>query len=675
MLVPMFLSAQDLTLKKHPKKELWGYWGVKSNGKENFIIKPQFEQAGPFVKGQAFVCKKGKWSIIDNSGKVVLQTTYTKVDVSSPNKSHFRVWNSDKCGMFDVAALREVLDVKYTKIEVWQSNLYKLHIDNYQGLANFAGRTILPVKYSGISVWLGGGYLLKLNGRCGLANDKGEVILPVKYSEIKASKHGGYLVKANDKYGLVSTEGKEILPVSYDEIIALKGDKFMLKSNGNYTLTDAMGRRYSAKIHKVADNLCAFCIDEWVFVDDAGNPVDVSDRALFYTTNDGNKLDVSLGSAKHLFSRGYGVVLFDTPPTAIERFAFARCKNLESITIPNSVTSIGYSAFFGCYNLVDVKLSKNLVSIEREAFLWCKNLESITIPDSVTKIGEGAFSWCNKMLGFYGKLATRDNRCLIVDGVLVAATLNGLTQFTVPDGVTSIGNIAFCNCENLTSVTIPAAVVKFEENAFVSCDNVKEVHISDLSAWCKNDFVDYDANPCAYGAKLYLNGKELTTLVIPSDVKVLGNAFCGCSSITSVTIPDNVVEFREEVFRNCSNLRAFYGKFASSDNRCLVVNGSLCFFAKGCGLTSYTIPSGVKVIAYRAFYACNSLTSVTLPSYVTDIVDEAFAECNSLTNVTIQNKNLEVDVYTFAGCGGSYTPLVVTQCGVTLEVNTEYYGK
>ena len=171
-----------------------------------------------------------------------------------------------------------------------------------------------------------------------------------------------------------------------------------------------------------------------------------------------------------------------------------------------------------------IKFSAPVTEIGMYAFAYCDRLTSITIPDSVTTIGYDAFFNCSSLTAFYGKFASADNRCLIVDGVLTSFAPAGLTEYTIPDSVTTIGYDAFAFCHSLTSVTIPDSVTKIGDRAFFDCSS-------------------------------------LTSVTIPDSVTTIGyDAFFNCSSLTSVTIPDSVTKIGDDAFFYCSSLTSVYCK-------------------------------------------------------------------------------------------------------------------
>ena len=322
--------------------------------------------------------------------------------------------------------------------------------------------------------------------------------------------------------------------------------------------------------------------------------------------------------------------------TSIEDYAFSGCSSLTSITIPDGVTSIEDYAFSECSSLTSVTIPDSVITIEGCAFAYCNSLTSITIPDGVTSIGVLAFGYCTSLTS----ITIPDGVTSI--GVLAFGYCTSLTSITIPDGVTSIGNFTFHNCSSLTSVTIPDSVTSIGNEAFSECSSLTSVTIG-KGVTSIGEYAFYGCRSLtsitipdgvtSIEGSTFQYCSRLASITIPDRVTSIGSrAFLACSSLTSITIPDSVTSIGDYAFSNCSSLAEFKGKFASSDGRCLIVDGVLSSFAPA-GLVEYTIPDSVTSIVAAAFEQCSGLTSITIPDSVTSIGDYAFAYCLDLTSV------------------------------------------
>ena len=350
-----------------------------------------------------------------------------------------------------------------------------------------------------------------------------------------------------------------------------------------------------------------------------------------------NNCNAIIETATNTLAFGCMNTVVPSSVTGIGVGAFLGATGLTSLTIPNSVTSIGINAFFKCSSLTSVNIPDGVTELASSIFSGCSSLASITIPNGVTSIGSYAFSSCP------------------------------LTSIVIPESVTSISYRVFDSCKNLTSVTIPSSLNFIDVGVFLRCDNLS-YNEYDNGLYLGNRDNPYlvlvkakskDIKTCTVheGCKLvteaFYGCTSLNSVSIPEGVTFIGkNAFYGCSNLSSLTIPSSITRiYGEDVFLGCSNLQ-----YAEYDNGLYLGNSENAYLVlaktTSTDITDFYVDGWCKIISPKAFYQCTSLTSVTIPEGVVSIEEKAFEFCSNLNSVTLPSTVAYVGTYAFANCTG-----------------------
>lgn len=275
--------------------------------------------------------------------------------------------------------------------------------------------------------------------------------------------------------------------------------------------------------------------------------VTIPDSVILYTTADGSTIISGFeGVVKNEYSNGWGRLYFASAVTEIPEMAFMACSKLVSVALPPTVTSLG-----------------------RSAFTDCPSLEEIALPDGLTSVASGCFSGCSSLKRFTGKMAGEDGRSIVISGEFIALAPAGLTEYTVPPSVTSIGRSAFAGCSSLTSITLPSGLISLGNGSFSDCSSLRSI-------------------------------------AIPSGVeRIPYGAFSGCSSLASISLPEGLLGIDRYAFSRCRRLSSL----SLPDGLLSVAANAF----EGCtGLSIVGFGPAIESIGSSAFEGCESLEEVTL---------------------------------------------------------------
>ena len=313
------------------------------------------------------------------------------------------------------------------------------------------------------------------------------------------------------------------------------------------------------------------------------------------------------------YNEGWGITTANIPAsvtysdvaysvTSIGSSAFRSCTGLTSVTIPNSVTSIGDWAFYST-NLTSITIPNSVTSIEEGAFESCSALTSVTIPNSVTSIRSSTFWGCTGLTsmdapaGFfdvaegswpsYTKILNQvtvnggeltENALLFINRsykTLQTLDVSGVTntefadeafkgyynlqQLVLPEGLQKVSYMMVAGCKNLQSINIPASVEEIEQSAFEDCRSIHSITFGGAPAGAPGRFNAPAASTSILrriGNWAFYNAHELQNLEIPEGVTEIGDgAFYGCTYLEEMVLPSSVQEIGDNTFALCSKLK------------------------------------------------------------------------------------------------------------------------
>ena len=362
------------------------------------------------------------------------------------------------------------------------------------------------------------------------------------------------------------------------------------------------------------------------------------------------------------------------PNYSEEDFYYNCIKPIGDLIIPETVTqngitysvkSISYAAFKDCDGLKSTVIPNSITSIGGASFAGCSALESITIPfvgaerctpdiDTSTYNGFAPY-YLGHLFGtqyYSGSISTqfyedfRDGQTFSIPSALTSVTItdsyyipksafsncSNLTSIVIQEPATEIADYAFYGCSNLTTISIPNSITNIGNAAFKNCNKL------DYATYDNGYYIGNKENP--YVVLMSVKNKSITSCTINDQCKIIYEAFCGCTNLSEITIPNSVKKIGYQAFKSC-------GVESITIPNSVMSIGDYAF--SSCGLKSIIIPESVISIGNYAFSSCYYL-NLSIPNSVTTIGSHAFSYCD-MESVVIPNTVTEVGAYAFEYCG------------------------
>ncbi len=359
----------------------------------------------------------------------------------------------------------------------------------------------------------------------------------------------------------------------------------------------------------------------------------IGDNAFYHTSGGLSNLD-SISLPRSLQSIG--------------RSAFSY-NRMRWVKIPGNIKNVPYGAFADCFNLTHVELEEGVESIgtrteDGRVFLGCpiesinfpstlkyigsncfreNCLEEVVLPDNIEEIGEACFSSSKRLKSISFSKGMKE----IPNSVCSYST--EIIKVYIPEGIEKIGNGVFNSASMLSHISLPESVTEVEPGAFSYTGLVDFTFPKNLTYVSPSMFYECD---------------NLTEIIIPETIVEIGDhAFDDCSNLRKITLPDSLKRLGRSAFQSCNslvdiNIPASIGVLESE------------LFYDCSALTGITIPEGIKKIDRYAFCGCTNLENVQTPKSLETIADYIFSSCNNLSKLVLYQNVSSVAQLAFSGC-------------------------
>lgn len=354
--------------------------------------------------------------------------------------------------------------------------------------------------------------------------------------------------------------------------------------------------------------------------------------------------------------------------TKIGNSAFYYCYNIKSISLPNTITEIGESAFEYCVYLTNLTLPVALTSIGNGAFGYCNSLISLKIPKNVTSIAtyitygakslqeivvaEENLNYVSIDGGLYSKDKTKlyaypnmrypdvvlpEGVTTIMDGAFWDCT--DIKTISVPESVKVLNPFCFYGCESLTSINLPSSITSIPQGAFYYCTSLTSVVVPEsVTSIGQTAFASCDSLVSVklgsavktIGMSAFMNSGKLCDITLPASVKSLGMSSLRGTAIETITIPKGCTSIGDYVFMGCNKLEEI--QVETGNVKYSSVDGVLCN------------RQGWEIISWPGAKA----TEYTVPQGITNIGEDAFSYCENIEKIELINDVTTIGSYAFS---------------------------